>query len=322
MKTPVYIAATGHYVPEERITNEQLVNSPSLDTSHEWIMSHVGIEERRSARRDQRPSDLGVLAVRDALPKAGWSEDELDLLVCATTTPDALAPATACFMGHKMGIDPVAFDVGAACSGFIYALQVTAGMIHAGGYGRAVCCASEDYTRLTDYTNRQTCIFFGDSAGVALMQPERPSKGLELVDVHLANVNEGAPYVGLPINGYFSQVGNKVLQYATKCFMDRSREILERNDLRAQDLRAFVGHQANLVMLNSVVGELGLTPEQHWHNVEWVGNQGAAGVATAFSQKLEEHRDDLKDGDLFLLTTFGSGFTTGSALLRWIDDGA
>lgn len=317
MNTPIYIAATGHHIPEERITNDQLV--ATLDTTHEWIMRHVGIRERRAARRDQRPSDLGVLATADALGKGGWKASEVDLLICATTTPDALAPATACYMGQKLGIDPVAFDVGAACSGFLYALQTTAGMIATGNYRRAVCVASEDYTRLTDYTNRETCIFFGDSAGAALMQPEEPELGLELVDVQLTNVNEGVPYVGLPINGYFSQVGNQVLQYATKCFMARSTEMLEKHGLTPGDLRAFVGHQANLIMLNSVVEKLGLRPDQHWHNVEWVGNQGCAGVASALSFHLEKHRDELKHGDWFLLTTFGAGFTTGSALLRWID---
>lgn len=320
MSAPIYISAIGHYVPEERITNDLLVQT--LDTSAEWIMSHVGIAERRAARRDQRPSDLGMLAARDALGKAGWTEEEVELLVCATTTPDALAPATSCIIGQKMGINPVSFDVGAACSGFIYALRVTQGMMLAGGYQRAICCATEDYTRLTDYTNRETCIFFGDSAGVALMQPEKPARGLELVDVILVNVNEGAGHVRLPINGYFSQTGNMVLRYASECFLARSLEMLARHGLEPSDLRAFVGHQANLVMLEAVVSDLGLTPEQHWHNVEWCGNQGAAGVATAFSLKLEEHADSLKDGDLFLLTTFGAGFTTGSALLRWIDSGA
>ncbi len=317
MKTPVYIPVMGHHVPEERITNEQL--EASLETTDDWIMSHVGIKERRSARRDQRPSDLGVLASQHALEKAGWKAEDVDLLVCATTTPDALAPATSCFIGMKMGINPVSVDVAAACSGFVYALQATHGFMLSGGYRRAICCATEDYTRMTDYTNRETCIFFGDSAGTALMQLEQPKTGLELVDVHLVAVNEGAPHVDLPINGYFSQVGNKVRDYATRCFYDRSVEMLERHDLKAGDLRAFVGHQANLVVLNLVAERLGLTAEQHWHNVEWVGNQGAAGVATCFSQKLEEHAADLKDGDLFLLTTFGAGFTTGSALLRWID---
>ena len=317
MKTPVYIPATGYFFPEGRITNDQLV--ATLPTTHEWIMSHVGIRERRAARRDQRPSDLGVLASRDALQKAGWSADDVDLLVCATTTPDALAPATACYMGMKLGIDPVAFDVGAACSGFVYALQVTAGMIAQGGYRRALCVATEDYTRLTDYTNRQTCIFFGDSAGVALMQAEQPDVGLELVDVLLVNVNEGVPYVGLPINGFFSQVGNKVLDYATKCFLARSTEMLERHGLKPADLRAFVGHQANLIMLEQVANTLGLRQDQHWHNVEWCGNQGCAGVASTLALHLEQQRDSLKHGDWFLLTTFGAGFTTGSALLRWID---
>jgi 3-oxoacyl-[acyl-carrier-protein] synthase-3 len=320
VRTPVYIAATGHYVPEERITNAQL--EASLDTTDEWIMSHVGIKERRSARRDQRPSDLGVLATRHALEKAGWKVEDVDLLVCATTTPDALAPATSCFMGMKLGVNPVSLDVAAACSGFLYALQATHGLMLAGGYRRAICCATEDYTRMTDYTNRETCIFFGDSAGVALMQHEKPERGLELVDVHLVNVNEGAPNVDLPINGYFSQTGSKVRDYASECFYARSAEMLEKHGLAAGDLRAFVGHQANLVILNLTAERLGLTPEQHWHNVEWVGNQGAAGVATCFSQKLEEHADDLKDGDTFLLTTFGAGFTTGSALLRWIDTGS
>ncbi|HKX46032.1 MAG TPA: ketoacyl-ACP synthase III, partial [Planctomycetota bacterium] len=306
-------------IPRDVITNAELLER--IDTTDEWIVAHTGMRERRRAPADWDTSDLGADATRAALERTGWAGDDVDLLVCATSTPDRLIPATASFISKKLGIDPVAFDVNAACSSFVYGLAVVEGLMGRMGYQRAALCTAEKYTRVTDYTDRSTCIFFGDSAATVLLQTERPERGLEVVDVTLENCNEGADYVTTFIGGYFWQDGRRVKEYALRSFEKSARDMLARHDLAIGDIRAFCGHQANLRVLEQVGAAIGLRPEQHWHNVAELGNQGAAGVATAFCTRLDEHRASLRDGDLFLLTVFGSGFTYASALLRWVDAG-
>ncbi len=314
-----YIVGTGYFVPEDVISNALLCTR--VDTTDEWILAHTGMHERRRAPEGWNTSDLGAAATRHALERAGWDPESLDLLVCATSTPDRLIPATASLIGMKLGIDPVAFDVNAACSGFVYGLAVARAMVETLGHRRAALTTAEMYTRVTNYDDRATCIFFGDSAATVLLSPERPATGLEIVDVIMANVNEGAECVTTPVGGYFWQDGRRVKEYALANFERSARTMLERHGLAISDLKAFCGHQANLRVLETVGATLGLTPEQHWHNVASHGNQGAAGVITAFTTALDVHRDELRDGDWFLCTVFGSGFTTGSALLRWVDAG-
>lgn len=313
---PMYIVGTGTYLPEGRLTNDDLCSM--VETTHDWIVSHTGMLERRRAAPDQDTSDLGALATQRALDRTGWKGADLELLVCATSTPDRLIPATASLIGKKLEIDPVAFDVNAACSGFAYGLSVAQAMAQLHGYQRVALTVPEKYTRVTDYADRSTCIFFGDSASTLLLSPERPERGLEIVDTILGNINEGAEYVTTPVGGFFWQDGRTVKEYALKAFRDSAKEMLRRNDLDISQLRAFTGHQANLRVLEEVGEMIGLAPEQHWFNVDQCGNQGAAGVSTTFCSKIEEHADELADGDLFLCTVFGSGFTTGSVLLRWV----
>jgi len=191
-------------------------------------------------------------------------------------------------------------------------------MVQSAGHKRAALCTAEKYTRVTDYDDRSTCIFFGDSAGTILLQAERPERGFEIVDLTYFNTNEGADCVHTPTGGWFRQDGRRVKEYALDCFERSAREILERNDVKVRDLRAFSAHQANLRVLEIVADAIGLAPEQHWHNVVTCGNQGAAGVITTFCSRCEQEESTFVDGDLFLMTVFGSGFTTGSVLLRWI----
>lgn len=312
-----YIHATGFHVPEDVISNKDLIQR--VETTEDWIVSHTGMVERRRAPEDWNTSDLGAAATTHALQRSAWRPDDLDLLICATSTPDSLIPATASYIGKKLGIDPVSFDVNAACSGFVYGLATARGLMATMGYSRVALTTAEKYTRVTDYDDRATCIFFGDSAATVLLSNEKPTNGgFEVVDVSMENVNEGAEYVTTPVGGFFWQDGRRVKEYALKSFEKMSKEMLGKHGIAPGDLRAFCGHQANLRVLEIVGEAVGIRPEQHWHNVATCGNQGAAGVITAFTSKLEEHRDSLKDGDLFLLTVFGSGFTTGSALLRWI----
>jgi 3-oxoacyl-[acyl-carrier-protein] synthase-3 len=315
-----YIVGTGYCLPERVITNAELL--ARVETTEDWILSHTGIVERRAAAAEVNTSDLGAAATRDALERTGWRPADLDLLVCATSTPDALIPATASYIGQKLRIDPVAFDVNAACSGFVYGLSVVDALVRTEGYRRAALCTAEKYTRVTDYDDRATCIFFGDSAATVLLQPERPRRGFEIVDLALFNTNEGADYVKTPVGGYFRQDGRLVKEYALRCFERSAKELLGRNGVAVSDLRAFAAHQANLRVLETVAKAVGLRPEQHWHNVASCGNQGAAGVITTFCSRVAAEAQRFRSGDLFLMTVFGSGFTTGSVLLRWIDDQA
>lgn len=312
-----FIAGTGLHVPEERITNQDL--TARVDTTEDWIRTRTGILERRRAPDTVNTSDLGVLATRMAVEDAGWQPEDLDLLVCATSTPDALIPATASFICKKLGVNPVAFDCNAACSGFVYGLAVADAMIKTMGYRRVALVTAEKYTRVTDYRDRATCIFFGDSAATVLLQPEMPRRGIEVVDVTLCNYNEGADLVTTPIGGYFWQDGGKVKEVALRAFAESATGMLARHNLRSSDLRAFFGHQANYRVLQTVADMLSVHEHQHWSNVQWVGNQGAAGVITTLCGGLREHAAELRHGDWLLATVFGSGFTSGSALFRWID---
>jgi 3-oxoacyl-[acyl-carrier-protein] synthase-3 len=207
----------------------------------------------------------------------------------------------------------------------VYGLATATALARAHGWRRVALCTAEKYTRVTDYTDRATCVFFGDGAATLLIQPERPALGLEIVDLVMENVNEGADYVTTPVGGCFRQDGRRVKEYALRSFERSARQLLGRSGLAPSDLRAFVGHQANLRVLETVAEAVGVRPDQHWTNVARCGNQGAAGVATALCSELEARVDGggegaLVHGDLILATVFGSGFTSGSALFRWIDE--
>jgi 3-oxoacyl-[acyl-carrier-protein] synthase III len=310
-----FIAGHGHHHPEARVTNEDLVRS--LETTAGWIESHTGILERRRAVDGVDTSDLAVEALGAALGRAGWDRGDVELLICATSTPDTLAPATASWVAGKLGMTAVPFDMNASCSGFIYGLAVADALLSARGLRRVALVAAEKYSRVVDHEDRRFEIFFGDSAGALLLQPERPEVGLELVDLTMAARNEGTGLALTPIKGFFSMDGAAIKPIATDMLVTSAREMLERNSLEMGDLRAFMAHQMNYRLLEDLVAALEVADEQHWHNVQTAGNQGGAGVLTTMCAGLD--RGDLSDGDLLLLTVVGSGFTAGSALLRYVD---
>lgn len=317
LRKPVYIAGSGHFFPEPTLTNADLEGF--LDTTDAWILAHTGIRERRRAPIGMDTSDLGVRAVTSALQRTSWRAEDLQLLVCSTSTPDQFTPSTASYIGHKLSIDPVAFDVGAACSGFVYGLSVAQAMMLADGYGKVAVCAAEKFTKVTDYTDRSTAILFGDGAACVLLQPDVPEVGFEIVDVRLRNEHVGANLVVTPTRGYFRQVGKEVVKYALAGMRDQALDMLARHGLATADIRGFIFHQANLRILEQVAAAVGVEDEQHWHDVEWAGNQSSAGVATTLCDRIEHHSDELRHGDLVMMTTYGSGFTSGCALLRRID---
>jgi 3-oxoacyl-[acyl-carrier-protein] synthase III len=304
--------------PPRVVTNRDL--TLSMDTSDAWIRDHTGIRERRYADDGVDTSDLGVISTRSALERAGLDPGDLDLLVCATSTPDCLIPSTASYIANKLSLTAVAFDVNASCSGFVYGLAVARGLMAAPGYQRVALCVAEKYTRVIDPCDRANSIFWGDAAGTVVLAPERPSVGLELIDTSLASLNSGADLVRIPIGGHFQMHGRAVKKIAFQGMVDSATELLDRHGLVPADLRGFACHQANLRLVEALGDRLGIDQERNWQSAEMFGNQGAAGVLTAFCGGLEEHADEIEDGDLFLLTVYGSGFTGGSALLRWVRD--
>ena len=313
-----FIDGLASYHPARRVTNFDLMET--MDTSDEWIVDHTGIRERRYAPDDVNTSDLGAIATARALDDADLEPEDVDALICVTSTPDMLIPSTASYIANKLGLrSTTAFDVNAACAGFVYGLVVAQGLLHSQGHGRIVLCAAEKYTRVIDPHDRANSIFWGDGAGAVVLSPARPLVGLELVDVELANYNEDPDLVRIPVGGCFEMNGRAVKEIAFDGLVASSTAMLERHRLCSEDLRGFVCHQANLRMIEALALRLGVEPHKHWHNVGMFGNQGAAGVVTAFSAGLHENRHLLRDGDLFLLTVYGAGFTGGSALLRWID---
>src|SRR2546423_3600530 len=270
-----YIAGHGYHHPEARLTNDDLVRS--LDTTADWIESHTGIRERRRAVDGVDTSDLAVAAMRAALDGSGWSERDVELLICATSTPDTLAPATASWIAGKLGMSAVPFDLNASCSGFIYGLAVADALMSARGLERVVLSAAENYSRVVDHEDRRFEIFFCDSAGALLLQPEPPAAGLEVVDVTMAAHNEGTDLALTPVKGFFSMDGAAIRPIATDLLVRSARETLERNELEIGDLRAFMAHQMNYRLLEDLVEALGVSDQQHWHNVTTAGNQGGAG---------------------------------------------
>ncbi len=311
----IYVAGTGVYHPEERITNADLERM--VATTDKWIVDHIGIKERRKAPKDWMASDLGAEALRQAIEHSTWDKDEIDLLVCANSTPDTLVPSTACHIGHKLGISPPAFDVNAACAGFVYGLGVVGPMLETGRYKRVALVAAEHYTRYTNYEDRATCVFWGDAGACVLLQSERPACGFRLVDWDIQAMTEGTPFVRVPVHGFVEQDGPTVKKYALKGFMRSATTILERNGLSPQQMSAFVGHQANYRLLESVVSELGIEKEKHWHTVQLYGNQGAAGAPATLIRQSEE--TPLKHGEYLLMTVFGAGFTMASAIFQFLD---
>jgi 3-oxoacyl-[acyl-carrier-protein] synthase-3 len=313
----IYIAGHGYHHPAGRHTNADIV--ARLSTSADWIESHTGILERRRASAEVDTSDLAVEAIRSALDGSAWSPEDIELLVCATSTPDTLAPATASWICEKLELGAVPFDMNASCSGFIYGLAVVDSLMRTRGLNRALLTATEKYSRVVDHDDRRFEIFFGDGAGALLMQPEAPEVGLELVDVSMSARSQGTGLAVTPVNGFFSMDGGAIKPIATELLVRSATEMLERHGLAIADLTAFMAHQMNYRLLEDLVEALGVSDEQHWHNVQTCGNQGGAGVLTTLCAGLEQRADALRDGDMLLLTVVGSGFTAGSALLRYVD---
>ncbi len=323
------ILGTGAYAPERVLTNDKL--SAMVETSDEWVLTRTGIRERRIAAPDEASSDMGVQAAQRALDDAGLTADAIDLLIVATMTPDMPMPACACFVQHKLGVPSHAacFDLNAACSGFIYALDTACAMLTSGRYQKALVIGVEKLSSVVNWQDRTTCVLFGDGAGAVVVGlSDEPDRGL--LGTRLGCDGESAELLCIPRGGSRSpstcesiaerehciqMKGKEVFKLAVRGMDEAARDILEQHDLRADQISLVIPHQANLRIIEAISDYLELPMERFFVNVDRYGNTSAASIPIALDEARRNGR--VKTGDLILLVAFGAGLTYGSALIRW-----
>jgi len=317
------------WVPEYRLTNQEL--SRMVDTSDEWIMQRVGIKERHILKGDgQGTSVLGEMAVKGLLKKTNTSPEEIDLLICATITPDMAFPATANIISEKVGIkNAFSFDLGAACSGFLFSLQTGVSYIETGKYKKVIVVGADKMSSIVDYTDRTTCPLFGDGAGAVLLEPTTDDVGI--IDHIFHTDGSGGKFLYLKAGGsakpasfetieakehFIYQEGQSVFKFAVVNMADVAAEIMEKNNLKPDDIAWLVPHQANLRIIDATGRRMGLPPEKIMINIQNYGNTTAATIPLC----LWEYENKLKKGDKIILAAFGGGFTWGSVYLKWAYD--
>jgi 3-oxoacyl-[acyl-carrier-protein] synthase-3 len=318
------IAGTGSYLPERILTNADL--EKMVDTSDEWIVSRSGIRERHIAADDETTSDLAYHASLKALEAAGLRADEIDLIIVGTTTPDIVFPSTACLLQEKLGVGGCgAFDVNAACSGFIFALSVADQFIRAGTVKNVLVVGAETLTRLVDWTDRSTCVLFGDGAGAVVLQADSEA-GILSTHLHSdgakkellicpVGVSKGfdvdAPNAGVKIH----MAGSEVFKHAVKALDSVVDEALHANGLSKTDLDWLIPHQANLRIIEATAKRLSMSMDQVILTVHKTGNTSSGSVPLALDEAVRSGK--IQRGQLLLLEAFGGGFTWGSALIRY-----
>ncbi|HEY8528976.1 MAG TPA: beta-ketoacyl-ACP synthase III [Paenibacillaceae bacterium] len=323
----VGILGVGRYSPERRLTNRDL--EQMVDTSDEWIVTRTGIRERRIAAPHEATSDLACEAAVRALDAAGVAAEDVDLIIVATITPDMFFPSTACLVQDRLGArNAAAFDVSAACSGFIYALASAYGMIASGMYRNALVIGAECLSRITDYSDRNTCILFGDGAGAAVLGPVPPGRGFR--SFVLGADGSGGDLLKIPGGGsripatadsvaqgmhFMKMNGREVFKFAVRVMGSAAEEALEKAGLTKEDIDLLIPHQANIRIIQSALERLGLPEEKCVVNVDRYGNISAASIPVALAEAVEEGR--VREGDCLVLVGFGGGLTWGASVLIW-----
>ena len=322
------ISALGTYVPPRLLTNADLERM--VDTNNEWIMARVGIRERHVVEKGVPTSDLAVEASRKALALRGLNPSEIEAIIVGTVTPDMFFPSTACVVQEKLGAKGAwGFDLSAACSAFLYSIQVSAQFIASGAHRRVLAIGADVMSSIIDYTDRATCVIFGDGAGAAILEPaENDSEGL--IDFIHEVDGSGGQYLYMPGGGslhptsketiakrlhYVHQDGQQVFKFAVRKQTELCLKLLERNGLKGSDIDVFIPHQANLRIINATADRLGLKPESIVVNIDRFGNTTAGTIPLAMNTAIEDRK--LKKGSLVLLASVGAGFTVGATLLRW-----
>jgi 3-oxoacyl-[acyl-carrier-protein] synthase-3 len=300
-----------------------------VNTSDEWIIERTGIRERRIAGKDEAASDLAYEASQRALKSSGIKAKDIDLIILATTTPDMVFPSTACLLQDRLNAKKaVAFDVSAACSGFIYALSVADQFIKEGIYKTALVVGSEVLSRITDWNDRATCILFGDGAGAVVLQASLDRRGI--ISVHLHSDGALKDLLYIPGGGsrnpaskrtiekglhYIKMKGNETFKVAVRNLEEVALEAINSNNLKPSDIDLFIPHQANLRIIQAIAKRLNLSMDKVLVNIDRYGNTSAASIPIALDEASSEGR--LKEGDLILMEAFGGGLTWASALVRW-----
>ncbi|MDO9068449.1 MAG: beta-ketoacyl-ACP synthase III, partial [Deltaproteobacteria bacterium] len=318
---------TGSALPSKILTNADL--ELMVDTSDEWITSRTGIKERRIAVAGEYTSTFALEAARRALLMAGISAEELDLIIIGTVTPDFPFPSTACIIQNELGaLNAVAFDVSAACSGFIYGLSIADSFIRSGKIKKALVIGAEVLSRVVDWNDRNTCILFGDGAGAAVIEASEELNGI--LSTHIFSNGSCWNLLYQPGSGsrnpatdrtidpkllFISMEGNEVFKHAVRAMEEAAAAALQANNIVASDLSLFIPHQANIRIVNATTKRLGLPAEKVFINLHNYGNTSSASIPIALDEANRQGR--LNRGDLILLDAFGGGFTYGSALLRW-----
>ncbi|MFA5575440.1 MAG: beta-ketoacyl-ACP synthase III [Brumimicrobium sp.] len=324
MKITAAITGIQGYLPEKVLTNADL--EKMVDTSDEWITSRTGIKERRLLG-DRPTSDIGTIAVKELLKKKGTSPLEIDLLICATVTPDYTFPATANVISDKVGLKNAwSFDVNAACSGFIYALTIASQFIETGKYKKIVVVGSDKMSSIIDYEDRTTCIIFGDGGGAVLLEPN--TEGMGVIDSILHSDGAGREHLYMPAGGsllpashdtidnrlhFVHQDGRAVFKSAVKNMADVSVDIMEKNNLSSDDVDWLAPHQANLRIINATAERMGISKDKVMINIQKYGNTTAGTIPLC----LWDWEKQLKKGDNIILSAFGGGFTWGAIYLKW-----
>ncbi|CAN5475365.1 ketoacyl-ACP synthase III [soil metagenome] len=323
------ITGTGSCLPEKRPTNEDLATM--VATNDEWIVQRTGMKERRIASEGESTASMALMASQRAIAAAGLKAEDIDLIVCATITPEMVTPSTACFVATGLGLgekNTPAFDLGAACSGFVYALDTGAAFIKSGRYKNVLVIGAETLSRITDYTDRGTCILFGDGAGAAVLQRSSDTtkgliysslhsygRGWELLYCPPGSRHPITPEMATSRSQYLKMNGREVYKFAVKRFEEMIEDAMRKCELTVDQVKMIVPHQVNKRIIDSAVSKLCFPPERVFVNIEKYGNTSAASVPIALDEAMRAGK--LQAGDVAILVAFGAGLTWANAVVKF-----
>lgn len=323
----VGIASVGAYTPAKRLTNFDL--EKMIDTSDEWIRTRTGIRERRIVENGVCTSDMGVIAARMALERAGVSPDEVDLIITGTATPDMMFPSTGCLIQDKLGASKAAaFDLEAGCTGFVYSIAVGSQFVQTGLYDNVLVVGSDTLSKVTDWTDRNTCVLFGDGAGAVLLKPV--PEGTGILSLYLGADGSGGELLKLPGGGsrypankesvekkqhYIKMAGNEVFKFATKIMEEATLEAIKRSGVSVDEVKCFIPHQANIRIIEAAAKRLGIPMDKVFVNVSNYGNTSNGSIPIALFEAQDQGR--IKKGDIVVIVAFGAGLTWASSVIKW-----
>lgn len=325
---PVMIAGTGSYVPEKVVTNADLAKV--IDTTDEWITSRTGIKQRHIAADDEFTSHLATNAARKALEQSGIAAEDIQLIIVATISPDTITPATACYVQHNLGANKaIAFDISAACSGFLYALKLAKRMISDGAFENALIIGAEKLSSFVNWEDRNTCVLFGDGAGAAVLRRSKEGEG-RILATEMGTDGKHTGILNIPGGGSacpttpenaaeklasLNMSGREVFKLAVNAMKKASEAVIERANLTADDIKLVIPHQANLRIIDAIADRLTIPNEKVFVNLHKYGNTSAAAVAIALDEAHREGR--FERGDKIILVVFGAGLTWAATAIEW-----